>query len=154
MITQAVLKERLEYNPGTGVFTHLTNTTHKKKGDVAGFTHSKGYVHVCCAGKEYKAHRLAYLYMMGYMPEEVDHEDRVKDNNKWSNLRESDRVLNTNNVGVRKDNTTGVRGLSFDKRGKKHWTYRRQYNGKQETYSFYTKEEALIHRKLQQFKDY
>ena len=43
------------------------------------------------------AHRFAYWYMTGDIPEAVDHIDRNRSNNKWSNLRASNAKDNANN---------------------------------------------------------
>lgn len=142
MITQERLKQLLAYNPESGVFVHLTNTTHKRIGDVAGYKHSRGYRYIRCDGIEYFEHRLAFLYMEGYFPEEVDHKDRVRDNNKWDNLREADRHINCTNQGLRKDNQTGVKGLSQAKDSGK-WVYRKQINKQQFRWSFKTRDEAI-----------
>lgn len=145
MITQTRLKELLKYNPDTGIFTHKTNTTHKRLGDKAGFLHSaSGYRHLCLDGLEYKEHRIAFLYMEGYMPVEVDHKNRVKDDNSWLNLRPADRSLNCVNQGIRKDNTTGVRGLSYMEANKFcKWVVRIQRNKKQIRRSFRNREDAI-----------
>ncbi len=135
-----MLKERLQYCCETGLFTHKTNTTRKRIGDLAGYSHSRGYRHIMVYGKEYKAHRLAFLYMEGSIPDEVDHINRIRDDNSWSNLRPADRVLNTQNVGVRKDNKHGVRGLSQKPCG--GWLYRHQVNKKQFRKNFASFEEA------------
>lgn len=42
----------------------------------------------------YYTGRLAFLWMKGYWPEEVDHADRDPSNDKWSNLREANSSLN------------------------------------------------------------
>ena len=145
MITQQQLIQLVYYDPLTGIFTHKTNTTHKRIGDRAGFLHKgTGYRHICVSGNEYKEHRLAFLYMEGKMPNEVDHKDRVKDNNRWDNLRPSTRSLNCVNQRIRKDNTTGVKGLSFvDDNKFCKWVVRIQRNKKQVRRSFRNKEDAI-----------
>ena len=141
MLTQEMLKERLDYCPSTGQFTHKTNTTHKRIGDIAGHIHSRGYRHIMVHAKEYKAHRLAFLYMQDNVPEEVDHVNRVRDDNSWSNLRPADRLLNTQNVGVRKDNKHGIRGLSQLSSGR--WLHRHQVNKQTIRNNFASKQDAI-----------
>ena len=90
-LTQAYLKERLHYDPDTGVWTRLTGP---KKGCAAGHVLSDGYVVVRLllpggAPRNVLSHRLAFLYMMGKWPSHVvDHVDRDKSNCAWINLRD------------------------------------------------------------------
>lgn len=147
MITKERVRTLLDYDEITGVFKHKTTTTHKKIGDVAGFLHKgKGYRHICVDGTEYKEHRLIFMYMEGYFPKEVDHKNRIKTDNRWSNLRAATRSINCTNQGLRHDNTTGVRGLSFNDATKyKKWTVRMQRNKQKIHKSFASKEEAITY---------
>lgn len=115
-ITQERLKELLDYDPDTGVFTwKISRKGIKKK--IAGSMHkNKGYLIIGLDSKDYKAHRLAFLYMEGYLPEnDVDHIDRNRINNKWNNLREVSRSCNLRNCNISKINTSGITGVSWSK---------------------------------------
>ena len=71
-------------------------------------------------GKSYRAHRLAFLYMLGRLPDgEVDHINHIKDDNRWENLRDVTKQDNCKNLGLSKANTSGVTGVHFFKRDKK-----------------------------------
>jgi hypothetical protein len=92
-ITQEQLKERLSYDPLTGIWIwklHLKGKT----GEVAGskrFDKSVGKynIHIKLYKRVYAAHRLAFLYQCGYLPEHpVTHIDGNTLNNKWDNLKE------------------------------------------------------------------
>ena len=45
----------------------------------------------------------------------VDHIDNDKSNNNIANLRWATRAENNQNASMRKDNTSGVKGVSWDK---------------------------------------
>lgn len=113
-LTQERLKELLHYDPETGLFTWLeARGKYVKAGHVAGHTDDYGYIRIGVEGRHQRAHRLAWLYMTGEWPAlEIDHIDRDKTNNRWSNLREADRATNTYNVAKKKHNTSGFSGVS------------------------------------------
>ena len=83
-------------------------------------------------GKKYLVHRAIFLLTNGYLPEMVDHKDQDKVNNLPENLREATRSENSMNTGVRKDNTTGVKGVS-PKGSKFEVRYKGEYLGVRDT---------------------
>ena len=69
--------------------------------------------------------------MEGYFPEQdIDHIDRNKSNNSWNNLRITSERCNSINCDMRKSNTTGVTGVSFDKSRNKYLATIRSDEGK------------------------
>lgn len=127
-LTQARLKEVLNYDPETGHFTWLVSRRGPARiGSRAGTVDSYGYILVGIDGRSFKAHRLAFLYMTGaFPPAWVDHANREKSDNRWENLRPATPSENRANEGLRRDNTTGYKGVSWNKRrGKWHARGRR-----------------------------
>jgi hypothetical protein len=79
---------------------------------------SLGYVQIKISGKLYHAHRLAWLYVYGYMPEkEIDHINRIRDDNRIANLREATSQLNSLTL-VSIKITHQVAGIYYNKRAK------------------------------------
>lgn len=123
------VKEFLEYNPETGIFTWKARSISYFKtdrscsiwntrfvGKSAGYKNDQGYVLIAIEGRHYRAHRLAWLYMTGNEPEEeIDHIDHDPSNNKFSNLRESTRAQNMANTRIYRVGLEGIR-----KRGDKY----------------------------------
>jgi hypothetical protein len=67
------------------------------------------------------AHRVTFALVNGRWPiHGVDHEDRVPSNNKPSNLRDATQGQNNQNASLRSDNTSGVKGVWWDK-DKRTW---------------------------------
>jgi hypothetical protein len=67
---------------------------------------------MCVDGHRYPAHRLAWLYMTGEWPGEVDHINGKKDDNRWANLRDISHAANSQNVRVAQvNNRCGVLGV-------------------------------------------
>jgi len=79
------------------------------------------YWQVSIDGKLYKASRIIYFMHHGVdpYPMEVDHEDRNSLNNNVDNLRLGDDVLQGQNQGIRSDNTSGVKGVYWNKAASK-----------------------------------
>lgn len=120
-ITQKRLKELLHYDPDTGLFqwkVRLSNST--KIGDIAGAKDGHGYIGISIGRRSYNASRLAFLYMKGYFPEyDVDHRNRIRDDNKWENLRHATRSCNTRNCSISKRNKSGVTGVHWHNQTKR-----------------------------------
>lgn len=143
-MNQSQLKEMFHYDPDTGEFVRLVQRSpNAMVGDIVGTVDGKGYLHVSINKKFYRLHRLAFLYMTGEIPRYVDHIDRNRTNNRWSNLRAINGCRgNAGNSGIHSHNTSGYRGVSKNNRSGK-WHAQIKINGKQ-TYlgRFNTPEEA------------
>ena len=83
-LTAERLREVLDYDPDTGVFTRKVRTASSVKvGDVAGSLNGKGYIRIRVDGRLYFAHRLAWLYVHGEWPvDQVDHINGIKNDNR------------------------------------------------------------------------
>lgn len=130
-LTQKRLKELLEYDKDSGNFTWKETRGGKRKGSVAGTIDCYGYIRISIDDKRYKAHRLAWLYVYGYVPEnEIDHKDTDRKNNKWKNLRHASHQCNMRNCKVQKNSKSGVTGVYWDSKRKK-WKSRIGVNGEE-----------------------
>jgi len=123
MITQEYLKDLLSYDPDTGVFTWIkTKSNRCVAGNQAGYLMKHGYRSVQVNGKLYTEHRLAWLYMYGYLPRGmVDHKNGNRADNRIDNLRLAGQSQQNANQKMRKDNTSGFRGVTYDTRRKKYF---------------------------------
>lgn len=124
-LTAQRLRELLHYDPETGLFTRLVRTSIRiNVGDQAGYL-SDGYRIISIDYKRFTAGRLAWLYMTGEWPTLfVDHINGVRDDNRWRNLREVDNAMNMQNMPrARKDSSTGITGVSFDRERRKFYAY-------------------------------
>jgi hypothetical protein len=112
-LTAERLRELLNYDPDTGLFTHRVSRRGVTAGKIVGSKHAKGYIVIRVDEKLYLAHRLAVLWMTGVWPKEhVDHRDLNRANNVWDNIREATNAQNMANMGVPKHNTTGFKGVT------------------------------------------
>jgi len=133
-LTKEILHEHLSYSKKTGDFTWIKKTSPKSRirlGDIAGSHDGKGYLHTKLFGTLYRLHQLAYLYVEGYIPEEVHHTDEIRDNNVWNNLEEVDKNLHMKEHGSRitSKNKSGIIGVYWHK-GEGKWAVNVRDNGK------------------------
>lgn len=140
--TQKELKEILDYNSNTGIFIWKTKPSRQiKKGQIAGSDHHSGYIFITISKKKHAAHRLAFLYMTGSIPEVVDHIDRNKTNNKWNNLREATQSNNCCNRIKSKNKSSMYKGVFFKNDGRKNpWIARIMINKKYVTIGSFNNE--------------
>lgn len=82
-----------------------------------------GYRHGAIEGVHYASHRVIWKWMTGMDPDEVDHIDGDRKNNKWSNLRSVTRTENGRNSARHKDNTSGVTGVRYNAKNRKWQAY-------------------------------
>ena len=143
-LSHAQLKDALHYDALTGVFTWLKPTSNRvKAGARADNVGNMGYVRVGIKSKRYLAHRLAWFYTHGVWPEnEIDHINRNRQDNRLANLRCATSKENKRNTGVRSNNSSGITGVSWDKRRSLWRAQTRINNEKVYLGIFKTKEEA------------
>jgi hypothetical protein len=126
MITAERLHQLLIYDPETGNFVWLVDRGGRfKAGMKAGsIDKSLRYVQIRIERKLYLGHRLAWLYMYGVWPKEIDHINRNRSDNRIENLREAPRHIdNVRNQSIRESNTSGVIGVHWQKNISKWFAY-------------------------------
>lgn len=133
--------ERYEYRDGKLYFKKSLHSR-QRKGSEVGNLNSSGYLKVCLNKKSYLVHRLIFLMHHGYLPELIDHIDIDKLNNKVENLREADKELNSWNRDLQVNNTSGFRGVSWNKAAQKWHAYIKIKGKRKHLGLFDTAEEA------------
>lgn len=114
--SQDIVRQLLHYNKTTGEFTWRIGQHAKKK---AGTINPGRTVRLIIKIEQiqYKAHRLAWLYIYGEpVPDLIDHIDQNGLNNSIDNLRAADSTLNALNTKLHNTNSSGYRGVVLDKR--------------------------------------
>lgn len=118
-LDQEWLQHLLHYDPLTGVWTWMNPLKHSsvRRGDIAGRIMSNGRRQIRIHYGFYYSARLAWLYMTGSWPVcEMDHINRIKDDDRWCNLREATRSQNAFNRAWC-EQRGDLRCISEDERG-------------------------------------
>ena len=105
-----------------------------------------GYLILKIKGKQYKAHRIVYALFNSHFPKgEIDHVNRIRDDNRIENLRPVNRIENMKNTTKIPNQQTGVVGVYIDNTKGLKKKYATKLKNK--TYRFYTIEEAIEKRR-------
>ena len=155
MPDQSYLRSVLSYDPETGLLTWLG-----RKGDTrfvrtfnsrfaakpAFTTLVRGYLQGRIDVRLFYAHRIIWKLMTGEEPDDVDHLNGKRSDNRWANLRNVSRTENMRNRRLSDANTSGVFGVS-----KTYWgAWQAKIGDQNRTVtigSFRTKQEAVAARK-------
>lgn len=128
------IRSILDYDPLTGIlrwkprtpdmFRETRGRSREKKcaqwngrnaGKAAG-TPANGYLSVSIFKDRYRAHRLGYLIVTGVWPtDQLDHRNLDRSDNRFENLREANNSQNNANRPIRRDNTSGRKGVYWSK---------------------------------------
>lgn len=132
--------EHFKYNAETGIITRTDRVNSNGSYD------KDGYLIIKIKGRQFKAHRLAWLlYYKEFPKQEIDHINRNRADNRICNLRDVSRSVNVCNTTKKINKSTGLAGvyISNAKGLKKKFTV----SFKSKTYRFYTLEEAVEFRR-------
>lgn len=154
ILSQERLKQVLDYNQENGIFTRKIKTSNSVKvGEVAGTINTAGYRVICIDGKHHYGHRLAWLYVHNeHPPNEIDHINECKSDNRICNLRKATSGQNKQNITLKKNNKSGVRGV-FWYASKNKWIAYLRLNGKRYSLGYHSNfQDAVNARKLAENK--
>lgn len=120
LLTQSDLHLLLNYDKDTGAFEWKKKRRGVKTGTGLGTDNGFGYLRITVLGKSYYAHRLAWFYVYGEWPDQIDHINGVKSDNKIKNLRSVNVQQNAQNkLKAQKNSDSQVLGVSWHKKAKK-----------------------------------
>lgn len=92
-LTAEYVRLLISYDPNTGIFIR------KQTGRIIN-NKKHGYIVIKFKHTWYAAGRIAWLYQTGSWPKnEIDHINKIKDDNRWCNLRDVTKQENLKNKG-------------------------------------------------------
>lgn len=141
--SQATLHRVLDYNPQTGKLfwksrplssfpsPRIGGTWNSRFAGKEAFTalRKDGYRGGAIFGDNYLAHRIIFKMLHGYDPDQVDHDNRDRSDNRPHNLVDASATINSQNSKLYSNNTSGYAGVTWNKeRGK--WLAQIVINGR------------------------
>ncbi len=127
---------RSEFYYTEGLLIRKVKAGGQPVGSESGSVNCKGYKLSRFMGKKYLTHRIIFAIVNGKLPDYIDHIDGNSLNNRIENLRECTFSENRCNISKYKNNTTGVKGVSFHKRVGKY-AARVQVNGVRKSIGYF-----------------
>ena len=134
MITQNYLKQIFEYKDGNLYYKEPCGKM--KIGKKAGSKRTSGYIAIVINKKPYYSHRLIFAMFHGFFPKFIDHINGNKSDNRIENLREATKAQNQFNIPKLKNNTSGIKCVSWSNKDKK-WIVRLSVNKKNKYFGGY-----------------
>lgn len=137
-------KVRIAYNydSNTGILTNKSNRRGVVVGNKVGSPTSKGHLFSTLDGKSFPTHKICFLHYHGHLPEFIDHINGVRDDNRIKNLRGCTACQNQQNSKIQTNNTSGIKGVSWNKASRMWHTIIMSDNKKHFLGYFYDKEVA------------
>lgn len=149
-------RDLLAYNPETGMLHWRAPTSRHSRitiGTEAGYIRSNGYRYIKIDGRDYLAHRLAFLIITNRWPhDQIDHINGRKSDNSWLNLREADHRENHRNQRLPRNNTSGHIGVRWHNRDKRWQAYIKLNGRRKHLGYFHDLEKAVSVRKAAERK--
>ena len=114
-LTQEQVRKLFDYDPATGVLKWKVSLHPRIKiGRLIKNPGRDGYLEVGVYKKNYFAHRIIWLWVYGVWPDEIDHINGRRADNRLINLRDVSHSENHKNLSLRYNNTSGHIGVYWN----------------------------------------
>lgn len=108
------LREVFSLDAETGILTwKIAINSNVNVGERVGSLDNTGYLRASFDGKRPLVHRIVFAIANGHLPNRVDHRNRITTDNRPANLRAATCSQNQHNAKRAKNNTSGVKGVSW-----------------------------------------
>lgn len=152
MLTKERIDELFSFNLESGTVTNKVKRNHSALGAESGCSRADGYRVIRIDDKLYLTSRIIWLHAYGEFPRCIDHINHVTSDNRLINLRNVTQSENLKNMSMRSNNTSGVMGVSWDKKMEK-WVIRIRVGKKYKFLGYYgSLNEAAKVRKAAELK--
>lgn len=153
-LTPGEVRRLFTYDPETGELWWAVGKRGRQRGKPVGCKKESDYLAFYIGPRKLYVHRVVFCWMLGRWPEQVDHKNLDRGDNRWSNLREATSGQNKMNRMKRRDNTSGFKGIGWHKKNRR-WRARIKaggkcyelgcYASKEEAHAAYCKAAVILH---------
>lgn len=112
--TQADLHNFFDYKDGI-LYWKVRLSNAQKIGNRVGSITNRNYLATSINNKSFLVHRLIFAWHHGYYPKQIDHIDGNRQNNKIENLRPCNYAENNWNAKLRKNSSSGIKNVYWQK---------------------------------------
>lgn len=113
------VRARYSFDPETGILTRIWGSCPNTKPGPVTFLHPSGYIMCEINYAKHGVHRVGWFLTYGVWPAgHIDHINGIKTDNRLRNLRAVDQSRNQWNGVLRRDNTSGYKGVYKTKTGR------------------------------------
>ena len=125
MMDSTKAHELFRYDPNSGDLIRRVNAAgNARAGDKVCRRNGNGYFRVTHNYKPYYVHRIIWLMVHGdWPPNEIDHVNQNRSDNRIENLRAVDHANNNHNQTLRNTNTSGIMGVNWSNQRNKWVVY-------------------------------
>jgi hypothetical protein len=110
------IQDVFSYETDTGILRwKISGIGGSKLGGVAGCVWGDGYRYIRYKKSLLLAHRVAFAVHYGRWPNQVDHINLNRSDNRLCNIREATNAQNNRNKSVQSNNTSGFKGVTFNR---------------------------------------
>jgi len=153
MVTQERLRELFDYDPETGLLTSIAGNNRVKVGGPVGSNTKDGYLATSIDCKTYMVHRLIWIYVHGDWPDQIDHINHDRKDNRMCNLRSVSSKDNNKNRLMTSKNNSGTVGVSWIYETQK-WRATIMIDGKNVALGSFKDEQDAINARIKANREY
>lgn len=153
MITQETLKEFVSYDHITGDLVWIKSPAKRIAiGNKIISTGKKGYIRLTLKGHYLLGHRVCWFYMFGVWPDQIDHINGIRNDNRLVNLRDVKAADNAKNKKKPINNKSGVVGVRWVHQHNR-WAAQIHNNGKSKALGYFKDKQSAINARSKAEKE-
>lgn len=151
--TKEYFDKYFSYDAETGNLIWMVTRFQVVAGQIAGAIDHEGYIIVGLNKIRHRAHRIIWVMVTGETPDQIDHQNGCRSDNRWFNLRDVSNQENSRNQKLKITNSSGVTGVSWHIRLKK-WVAHIRVDGRAKFLGGFSEFDDAVKSRLDAEREY